>query len=308
MEQSNEESLPYNDYGRWLRQRMGMRMQKLPVNAGFDCPNRDGRLSTQGCSFCDNRSFTPPYCKPNASITQQLEAGKHFFSRKYPNTGYLAYFQSFSNTYADTDTLRERYEEALAVEGIRGLVVSTRPDCLSTSCLDYLEELSRRTFLTVEIGIESMNDNTLKRMNRQHDTSCVCQAIEALVCRGIISCGHVILGLPQESEEEMLQQALKISRLPIQILKIHQLQILRGTALAKCWERGEVSVSTPDEYLSLLAQYICRLRNDLVLERFFSSSPIQMVIAPQWGIRPSLLNKKLTELMVEKGWHQGIFA
>ena len=287
---------------------MGMRMQKLPVNAGFDCPNRDGRLSTQGCSFCDNRSFTPPYCKSNASITQQLEAGKHFFSRKYPNTGYLAYFQSFSNTYADTDTLRERYEEALAVEGIRGLVVSTRPDCLSTSCLDYLEELSRRTFLTVEIGIESMNDNTLKRMNRQHDTSCVCQAIEALACRGIISCGHVILGLPQESEEEMLQQALKISRLPIQILKIHQLQILRGTALAKCWERGEISVSTPDEYLSLLAQYICRLRNDLVLERFFSSSPIQMVIAPQWGVRPSLLNKKLTELMVEKGWHQGIFA
>ena len=308
MDQSIDGSLPYNDYGRWIRQRMGMRMQKLPVNAGFNCPNRDGRLSTQGCSFCDNTSFTPPYCQPNASITQQLEAGKRFFSRKYPNTGYLAYFQSFSNTYADTDILRERYEEALAVEGIRGLVVSTRPDCLSTSCLDYLEELSHRTFLTVEIGIESMNDSTLMNLNRQHDTRCVLQATEALASRSIITCGHVILGLPQESEEEMLRQAQQISQLPIQILKIHQLQVLRGTALAKCWEQGDVHVSTPEEYLSLLAQYICRLRSDLVLERFFSSSPIPMVIAPQWGIRPSILNNKLTELMREKGWHQGIFA
>ena len=308
MEQTIDGSLPYNDYGRWIRQRMGMRMQKLPVNAGFNCPNRDGRLSKHGCAFCVNSSFTPPYCQPDASITQQLEAGKRFFSHKYPDAGYLAYFQSFTNTYADIDTLRSRYEEALAVEGIRGLVISTRPDCLSNSCLDYLERLSRRTFLTVEIGIESMNDNTLMRMNRQHDTSCVRQATEALSCRGIITCGHVILGLPQESEEEMLQQARQISRLPIQILKIHQLQVLRGTALAKSWEEGHFRVSTSDEYLSLLARYICRLRSDLVLERFFSSSPMQMVIAPQWGIRPSILNKKLAELMEEKGWHQGIYA
>ena len=300
--------LPYNDYGRWIRQRLGMRMQKLPVNAGFNCPNRDGTLSNLGCSFCDNSSFTPPYCHPGDSISEQLEAGKHFFSRKYPDTGYLAYFQSFSNTYADTDTLRERYEEALAVEGVRGLVISTRPDCLSSNCLDYLESLSRHTFLTVEIGIESMNDNTLMRLNRQHDTARVRQATEALSCRGIITCGHVILGLPQESEDDMLLQARLISRLPIQILKIHQLQVLRGTALAKSWERGEFRVSTEDEYLSLLAQYICRLRSDLVLERFFSSSPLQMVIAPQWGIRPAILNQKLTELMLEKGWRQGVFA
>ena len=285
-----------------------MRMQKLPVNAGFNCPNRDGTLSNLGCSFCDNSSFTPPYCHPGDSISEQLEAGKRFFSRKYPDTGYLAYFQSFSNTYADTDTLRERYEEALAVEGVRGLVISTRPDCLSSNCLDYLESLSRRTFLTVEIGIESMNDNTLMRLNRQHDMARVRQATEALSSRGIITCGHVILGLPQESEDDMLLQARLISRLPIQILKIHQLQVLRGTALAKSWEREEFRVSTADEYLSLLAQYICRLRSDLVLERFFSSSPLQMVIAPQWGIRPAILNQKLTELMLEKGWRQGVFA
>jgi radical SAM superfamily enzyme len=153
-----------------------------------------------------------------------------------------------------------------------------------------------------------MNDNTLMRLNRQHDTACVRQATEALSSRGIITCGHVILGLPQESEDDMLLQARLISRLPIQILKIHQLQVLRGTALAKSWEREEFRVSTADEYLSLLAQYICRLRSDLVLERFFSSSPLQMVIAPQWGIRPGILNQKLTELMLEKGWRQGVFA
>ena len=305
MEPSFNGSLPYNDYGRWIRKRMGMRMQKLPVNAGFSCPNRDGLLSTEGCTFCNNNSFTPPYCQPKASITQQLEAGKRFFSRKYPDTGYLAYFQSFSNTYADIDTLRARYEEALAVDGIRGLVISTRPDCLPLACLDYLEALSRHHFLTVEIGIESMNDNTLRSLNRQHDTACVIHATEALASRGIITCGHVILGLPQESEEEMLRQALQISRLPIHILKIHQLQVLRGTAMAKSREQDDLHVYTPDEYLLLLAQYICRLRSDLVLERFFSSSPMHMVIAPQWGIRPSILNNRLTELMRGKGWCQG---
>ena len=306
MESFEKEALPYNDYGRWIRRRMGTRMQKLPVNAGFSCPNRDGRLSTLGCSFCDNSSFTPPYCQPQDSITKQLEAGKMFFSHKYPTAGYLAYFQSFSNTYADTDTLRRRYEEALAVDGICGLVISTRPDCLSDNCLDYLEELNRRTFLTVEIGIESMNDNTLRSLNRQHDTSCVRQAVEALACRGIITCGHVILGLPQEDEEEMLRQARLVSDFPLLILKIHQLQVLRGTAMAKEWENGRIHVATPTAYLTLLARYICRLRSDLVLERFFSSSPLQKVMAPQWGIRPDILNRRLGELMREKGWRQGM--
>lgn len=285
---------------------MGTRMQKLPVNAGFSCPNRDGRLSTLGCSFCDNSSFTPSYCQPQTSITKQLEAGKIFFQRKYPTAGYLAYFQSFSNTYADIDTLRSRYEEALAVDGIRGLVISTRPDCLPESCLDYLEELNRRTFLIVEIGIESMNDNTLKSLNRQYDTSCVRQAVDALSRRGIITCGHVILGLPQENEEEMLRQARLISDLPLQILKIHQFQVLRGTAIAEEWEDGRIHVATPDEYLTLLARYICRLRGDLILERFFSSSPLHQVLAPRWGIRPDSLNKRLGELMREKGWRQGM--
>lgn len=265
------------------------------------CPNTDAPSASTAVSLRHTANPTPP--SPN-----NWRPASASFPTNIPMLVIWPFFQSFTNTYADIDTLRSRYEEALAVEGIRGLVISTRPDCLSNSCLDYLERLSRRTFLTVEIGIESMNDNTLMRMNRQHDTSCVRQATKALSCRGIITCGHVILGLPQESEEEMLQQAWQISHLPIQILKIHQLQVLRGTALAKSWEEGHFRVSTSDEYLSLLARYICRLRSDLVLERFFSSSPMQMVIAPQWGIPPSILNKKLAELMGEKGWHQGIYA
>ena len=281
---------------------------KAPCQRRIQLPQQRRAVVHRGMYILRQQQFHPAILPAQSLHHPTVGGWQAFLFTQISRTGYLAYFQSFSNTYADIDTLRARYEEALAVDGIRGLVISTRPDCLPIACLDYLEALSRHHFLTVEIGIESMNDNTLRSLNRQHDTACVKHATEALASRGIITCGHVILGLPQESEEEMLRQALQISRLPIQILKIHQLQVLRGTALARCWEQGDIRVSTPDEYLSLLAQYICRLRNDLVLERFFSSSPISMVIAPQWGIRPSILNNKLTELMREKGWHQGIFA
>ena len=287
----------YIDYGTWIRQQFPFRVQKIAVDAGFTCPNRDGRVGIGGCTFCNNQTFTPSYCDRRKSVSEQLEEGKQFFARKYPDMKYLAYFQAFSNTYAPIAHLRQLYEEALSVDDVVGLVIGTRPDCLPDSLLDYLEELNRRTFLIVEIGIESANNQTLQRINRGHTFECSRDAIERAHARGITTCGHVILGLPDEDREEILRQAPLISSLPLDILKLHQLQIIRGTKLAEEYLEHPFHLFTPDEYIELIINYLKRIRKDLVLERFVSQSPPELLIAPQWGMKnhefTNLLNNKL---------------
>lgn len=290
----------YKDYSHWIREQFPFRVQKISVDAAFSCPNRDGRLSLGGCTFCDNKTFNPSYCDRGKSITQQLEEGKVFFAKKYPEMKYLAYFQAYSNTYAPLEELKRKYEEALAVDDVVGLVIGTRPDCVSDEALDYLQQLNQRTFLIVEYGIESANDNTLRRINRGHTFDCSRQAIIKAHQRGIITCGHIILGLPGEDEEEMLHQASTISQLPLDILKLHQLQIIKGTPLAKEYEAHPFHVFSAEEYVNLVIRYVSQLRNDLVLERFVSQSPPNMVIAPKWGLKnhefTDLLNKRIREL------------
>lgn len=290
----------YKDYSHWIREQFPFRVQKISVDAAFSCPNRDGRLSLGGCTFCDNKTFNPSYCDRGKSITQQLEEGKTFFAKKYPEMKYLAYFQAYSNTYAPLEELKRKYEEALAVDDVVGLVIGTRPDCVSDEALDYLQQLNQRTFLIVEYGIESANDNTLRRINRGHTFDCSRQAIIKAHQRGIITCGHIILGLPGEDEEEMLHQASTISQLPLDILKLHQLQIIKGTPLAKEYEAHPFHVFSAEEYVNLVIRYVSKLRNDLVLERFVSQSPPNMVIAPKWGLKnhefTDLLNKRIREL------------
>lgn len=290
----------YKDYSHWIREQFPFRVQKISVDAAFSCPNRDGRLSLGGCTFCDNKTFNPSYCDRGKSITQQLEEGKAFFAKKYPEMKYLAYFQAYSNTYAPLEELKRKYEEALAVDNVVGLVIGTRPDCVSDEALDYLQQLNQRTFLIVEYGIESANDNTLRRINRGHTFDCSRQAIIKAHQRGIITCGHIILGLPGEDEEEMLHQASTISQLPLDILKLHQLQIIKGTPLAKEYEAHPFHVFSAEEYVNLVIRYVSKLRNDLVLERFVSQSPPNMVIAPKWGLKnhefTDLLNKRIREL------------
>ncbi len=290
----------YKDYSHWIREQFPFRVQKISVDAAFSCPNRDGRLSLGGCTFCDNKTFNPSYCDRGKSITQQLEEGKAFFAKKYPEMKYLAYFQAYSNTYAPLEELKRKYEDALAVDDVVGLVIGTRPDCVSDEALDYLQQLNQRTFLIVEYGIESANDNTLRRINRGHTFDCSRQAIIKAHQRGIITCGHIILGLPGEDEEEMLHQASTISQLPLDILKLHQLQIIKGTPLAKEYEAHPFHVFSAEEYVNLVIRYVSKLRNDLVLERFVSQSPPNMVIAPKWGLKnhefTDLLNKRIREL------------
>ena len=280
----------YNDYGTWIREQFPFRVQKISVDAGFSCPNRDGKVGRGGCVFCDNRTFNPAYCEREKSITEQIIAGKEFFKRKYPDMKYLAYFQAYSNTYADVETLKRRYEEALSVEDVVGIVIGTRPDCVPDDTLDYLDKLNRQTFMIVEYGIESANDETLRIINRGHSFECSADAVRRTADRGIITGGHVIIGLPGEGPEECLRQADIISSLPLNILKLHQMQVVKGTRLA---EMNPYIYNKVEDYIRLVAEYISRLRPDLILERFVSQSPKGMVIAPSWGLK----NHEFTNLL-----------
>ena len=295
----------YYDYGTWIRHRFPFRVQKISIDAGFTCPNRDGRISTGGCIYCDNRTFNPAYCQRKDSITQQLEAGKQFFARKYPEMKYLAYFQAYTNTYASISHLRELYEEALSVKDIVGIVIGTRPDCISDELLDYLEDLNRRTFLIVEYGVESANEDTLRRINRGHSFAQSRLAIEKTHQRGILTGAHIILGLPGEDAQENLRQAPLISSLPIDILKIHQMQIIRDTRLADEFEQKPFHIYSVDEYIELIANYIQRLRKNLVLERFVSQSPKELLIAPQWGLKNHEFTDLLNNYLKNHQIHQG---
>ena len=295
----------YNDFSRWIRNKFPYRVQKLSIDGGFSCPNRDGKLSRGGCSYCDNRTFNPSYCDRRRSIAEQIAEGKQFFSRKYPDMKYLAYFQAFSNTYASVGKLRKLYEEALAQDDVVGLVVGTRPDCVAADVMDLLQELSRQTFLILEFGIESTNDTTLRLINRGHDYDCSRRAVEEAHRRGIITGGHVILGLPGETPEESVRQAGDISALPLDILKIHQMQVVRGTRLAQQYEEEPFHVYDVDEYIRLVADYIEHLRPSLVLERFVSQSPAEMLIAPRWGLKNYEFTARLRRYMLDHGMKQG---
>ena len=297
----------YNDFGHWIRQQFPYRVQKLSVDAGFNCPNRDGRISTGGCVYCNNKTFNPSYCDRSKSITVQLTEGKTFFARKYPTMKYLAYFQAFTNTYDSLDKLKEKYEEALSVEDIVGLVIGTRPDCMSDELLDYLEDLNRRVFVLVEYGIESTNDETLRRINRGHDFACTKRIVEKTAERGILCGGHIIMGLPGEKREDILRQAPVISSLPLNILKIHQMQIIRDTPLAQQYLSDPTicQLYDVDEYIRLIGDYLPYLRKDLILERFVSQSPKALLIAPQWGLKNHEFTDRLNKYLAEHHIFQG---
>ena len=295
------ENIPYLDYGTWLRKRFPFKVQKLSVDAGFTCPNRDGHIGTGGCIYCNNQSFSPTYCNRQLSVREQLEAGKRFFGRKYPDMRYMAYFQSFTNTYADLDHLRRLYEEALEVDDIVGIVIGTRPDCVSLPLLDYLQQLNRQTMVTVEYGIETGNDQTLQLINRGHNFQCSRHAVELTAERGITVGGHIIIGLPGETAEESIAQAHVMSSLPLDILKIHQMQIIKGTRLAAMYAEKPFHLYTPDEYTETIISYLEHLRPDIAVERFASQSPKDLLIAPQWGLK----NYELTNLVVNKMKREG---
>lgn len=294
----------HTDFGTWIRMQLGCRVQKLAVDGGFTCPNRDGTLSRGGCTFCCNDAFSPAYCRQVEGVTAQLEAGKRFFARKYKGkTAYLAYFQAYSGTYAPVERLRQLYEEALAVPGVVGLVVATRPDCVDEGVLDLLEELNRRTFLIVEYGVESVSDETLRRVCRGHTYRQAEETVRRTADRGIRVGAHIILGFPWETRDELMRQADVLARLPLTTLKLHQLQIVRGTMLAREYEARPWPVWTAEEYIDTVLAYTARLPRHWVLERLISQSPRHLVIAPGWGLKAGEFEALLEERrLIHKDW------
>lgn len=297
----------YNDFPTFMRRFFDCKVQKISIHAGFTCPNRDGTLGMGGCTYCNNQTFNPAYCKPTHSVRQQVEEGVAFFGHKYPSMQYLAYFQAYTNTYGELSRLKAMYEEALTVPGVVGIVIGTRPDCMPDALLDYLEALSHRTFVLVEYGIESTNDATLRRINRGHTFACAADAVHRTADRGILTGGHMILGLPGEDEAEMLRQTSDVSSLPLDILKLHQLQLIRGTRMAQEYveQPDDFHLFTVNEYIDLVVRYVERLRPDLVLERFVSSSPKELLIAPDWGLKNYEYVERLKKRMRELNTHQG---
>lgn len=302
-----DNSMRYNDFAGFLAGEFPFKVQKISVNAGFTCPNRDGTKGFGGCTYCNNQTFNPAYCRDDRSVTMQLEEGKRFFARKYPQMKYLAYFQAYTNTYGELELLKRMYEEALAVEGVVGLVIGTRPDCMPDSLLDYLEEVNRRTFLLVEYGIESADDRTLERINRGHSFACTEDAVRRTAARGIRTGGHVILGLPGESREDLIKQAERLSELPLKTLKMHQLQLIRGTRMAHEYalHPEEFHLFSADEYIDLVIDYVEHLRPDLILERFVSQSPRELLIAPDWGLKNHEFTDRVKKRMKERDAWQG---
>lgn len=288
--------------------RYGMRLQRLTLDGGFTCPNRDGTLGVGGCTFCDNAAFHPDYTK-GKSIVQQIEVGIEFHSRRGRKAdGYLAYFQAFSNTYAPLSVLKERYETALSHPAVKGIVIGTRPDCVDAEKLDYLASLHNGgTIVEVEYGIESVFNQTLLRVNRGHDFACTSAAIHETANRRIPVGGHVILGLPGETREMLLEEASILSALPLTSLKFHQLQIIKGTQMEKEFaEKQEDFLRMgPDEYVELLVDILERLRPDIAIGRIASSVPPAYTEAP-WGLlKHDELLRRLEARLEERNIWQG---
>ena len=300
-----EETKHYNDFSTWLRRQLGCKVQKISIDAGFSCPNRDGTLATGGCVFCDNKAFSPAYCRGNKSVKRQVEDGISFFKRKYKDMKYLAYFQAFTNTYAPVEHLKSLYEEALSIEDVVGIVIGTRPDCVSDDILNYLEELNRQTFMIVEYGIESTDNKILKRINRGHTYECSVRAIERTKERDILVGGHVILGLPGMTEEDCIREVERLNNTQLDILKLHQLQVVKDTRLAEEYLEKPFKVFNIDEYIRLVATLIQHIRPDMILDRFISQSPAEMLIAPKWGIKNYEFANALDNYLAKNNIYQG---
>lgn len=297
----------YKEFGDFLKEIFPHKVQKISINAGFTCPNRDGRKGWGGCTYCNNQTFSPEYCHTEKTVSEQLEEGVRFFSRKYPEMQYLAYFQAYTNTYGELDSLIKKYEEALSYPGVVGLIVGTRPDCVPDALLDYFKELSKKRFVMVEYGMESTLDKTLQQINRGHTQAESEAAIFRTAERGIYTGAHLILGLPGESREEILDHAAILSALPITTLKLHQLQLIRNTRMAKEFaEHPEAfHLYSVDEYIELVIDFLEKLNPSIVVERFVSQSPKELLIAPDWGLKNFEFTAKVNKRIAERDTWQG---
>lgn len=297
----------YRDFAQFLSEHFDCKMQKIAVNAGFTCPNRDGSKGRGGCTYCNNQTFNPAYCTPSQSITDQLEEGKNFFGKKYPDMRYLAYFQAYTNTHGDINHIMEMYREALSVDKVDGIIIGTRPDCMPDELLTQLAELHKSHWIMIEYGAETAHNKTLDFINRCHSWEDTTDAVMRTHNAGI-PCGlHLILGLPGEDESMILDTIKQVSRLPLDTIKLHQLQLVRGTRMAKDIEDGLYNVThfSVEEYISLCCKVIQLTSPSIAIERFVSQSPDNLLISPRWGLKnyefTNLLNNAIKKLGVKQG-------
>ncbi|HLW11035.1 MAG TPA: TIGR01212 family radical SAM protein [Fermentimonas sp.] len=298
---------PYRDFSEYLSEKFPSKVQKISINAGFTCPNRDGSKGYGGCTYCNNQSFSPGYGKPTLTITEQLEDGINFFSHKYPEMKYLAYFQSYTNTYDPIEDLINKYEEALSYRGVVGLIIGTRPDCMPDKLLDYFEQLNKKTFVLIEYGVESTLNRTLDRVNRLHSYEESENMIRRTAERGIPVGAHMILGLPGETKEEILNHAYKLSELPLTTIKLHQLQIIKGTLMSREYRVNpeEFNLFELDEYIDLCVSFAERLNPEIYIERFTSQSPEKLLIAPEWGLKNYVVRDMIIKRFTDRNTYQG---
>lgn len=297
----------YREFSELLNDRFPYKVQKISVNAGFTCPNRDGLKGVGGCTYCNNQSFSPGYGGMARSVTDQLRDGIEFFAHKYPSMKYLAYFQSYTNTYDDIEKLIALYEEALAYPDVVGLIIGTRPDCMPKDLLNYFSELNKKTFLLIEYGLESTLDATLRFINRGHTYAESERAIFETAEKGIMTGAHLILGLPHETRTQILEHAHKIVKLPLKTVKLHQLQLIRRTVMAHQYAKHPdwFNLFNVDEYINLCIDFAERLNRDIIIERFVSQSPKELLIAPDWGLKNYEFTAKILKRFAERNTFQG---
>jgi radical SAM protein (TIGR01212 family) len=273
----------YRTFGAYMRNKFGTTVYKVNVDAGFTCPNRDGTLGLSGCIYCNNDSFRPGSCRPTLSVGEQVENGISYIRRRYKAERFLAYFQPFTNTYGPADELERLYLEALAEPSVIGLAIGTRPDAVDEAKLRLLESLASRYFVLVEYGLQSIYDKSLNFINRGHDYDAFLNALRLTVGRGIHIGAHIIVGFPTETREEMLAMAEEVSLLPVEFLKVHQLQVVRETPLEKMFGEHPFHTFGYEEYLDFIADFIERISPEIVMQRLFATAPDSILVAPQWG-------------------------
>jgi radical SAM protein (TIGR01212 family) len=299
----------YFSYKNYLIKHFGARMQKLTIDAGFTCPNRDGSIGINGCTYCNNQAFNPSYCTPKKSVLQQLEEGIEFHKNRYRRAeGYLAYFQAYSNTFLPLKKLKEIYQPAIEHPLVKGIVIGTRPDCLEDEKLDFFAELAQKMFVSIEIGIESIHDETLRRINRGHDFQCTVDALQRLQMRNIHAGAHFIFGLPGEAPEMWLEDLKIINQLPLSSIKFHQLQIIKGTQMEKEYlaDSQPFHPFTMDSYIDFIVDLAERLNPDIAIERFAGEVPPRFLTVNHWGtIRYDVVLQKILKEFEKRGTWQG---
>lgn len=296
----------YNTFSEYQRNKYGERVQKVTVDAGFTCPNRDGSIAKGGCIYCNNESFNPGYNDSAKSILYQIEEGVEFLKRRYNKVRkFIVYFQPYSNTYASLDTLKQYYEEALSHPEVIGLTIGTRPDCVDEEKIRYLEELAKDYDITIEYGLESISDETLKKINRGHDFRSYLDAVTMTKDRGIKICTHLIIGFPWENKAHWLKTADVLSSVSFDFLKIHQLHIVKGTAMEIMHKKKPFRLLEAREYMDVLVGFLERLNPEIVIQRLFGEAPVRTLVAPNWGLRNSELLQMFDRILDERDTRQG---